>query len=175
MELGSEICRPRDPQCDDCPLAKMCRANLHDEQYTLPERDPGKPLPSQTVVVAVIYRAGRILIDKRKPEGLLGGLWEFPGGKQEPGESLAAALRREVKEELGVRIRIGKLLAVVDHAYSHFRVRIHAFECAHAAGRPRCITCADFKWVRPQDLSRYAFPAATNKIIRILHAGKPVR
>jgi A/G-specific adenine glycosylase len=175
MELGSEVCTPRDPRCDDCPLARMCQGNLHDEQHALPERGPGKPLPSQTVVVGVIRRAGRILVDKRKPEGLLGGLWEFPGGKLEPGESLAAALRREVKEELGVTIRVGRLLAVVNHTYSHFRVRIHAFECTHTAGKPRCITCADFKWVRLQDLRRYAFPAATNKIIRILHAGKPVR
>ncbi|OHB67405.1 MAG: A/G-specific adenine glycosylase [Planctomycetes bacterium RBG_13_60_9] len=172
MEVGSEVCTPRNPNCDNCPLAAVCEARRHNEQHVLPERRPGRPLPSQTVVVGIITKAGRILIDKRKPEGLLGGLWEFPGGKREPRESLEAALRREVKEELGITIGVGKPLAVVDHTYSHFRVRIHAFECTHVAGKPRCITCADLKWVRPQDLRRYAFPAATNKIIRVLRSKK---
>jgi adenine-specific DNA glycosylase len=77
-----------------------------------------------------------------------------------------------VKEELAVTIRIERLLAVVDHAYSHFRVRIHAFECTWVSGEPRCITCADVKWVRPRDLGRYAFPAANKKIIGVLRPRK---
>jgi A/G-specific adenine glycosylase len=145
------------------------------EQLSLPTRSPKKPLPSHTVVVGVIYKAGRILIDKRRPDGLLGGLWEFPGGKKEPGESLEAALLREVWEELAIAIRVERPLAVVDHTYSHFRVRIHAFECTWISGEPRCITCAEFKWVRLQDLSRYAFPAANNKIIRVLRTRKSRR
>jgi A/G-specific adenine glycosylase len=124
------------------------------------------------VAVGVIYKAGRILIDKRKADGLLGGLWEFPGGKKEPGESLEAALLREVREELAITIHVERPLAVVDHAYSHFRVRIHAFECTWISGEPRCITCAALKWVRLQDLSRYAFPAANNKIIQALRSQK---
>jgi A/G-specific adenine glycosylase len=170
MELGSEVCQPRRPRCQDCPVRQICAARLHDKQDSLPARVPKKPLPSYVVAVGVIYRDGRILIDKRKPHGLLGGLWEFPGGKKRRGESLKAALRREVREELGVSIRVGPLLAVVDHAYSHFRVHIHAFECTHVSGEPRCIACADLKWVRPSDLGRYAFPAANNKIIQALRS-----
>jgi len=170
MEIGAEVCTPRNPRCGDCPLSRACQAKRHGEQLSLPKRSHRKPLPSHTVVVGVIYKAGRILIDKRKPDGLLGGLWEFPGGKKEPGESLEAALRREVKEELAIRIQVAQPLAVVDHTYSHFRVRIHAFECSYVSGEPRCITCADVKWVRLQDLSRYAFPAANNRIIQALRA-----
>jgi len=172
MEVGAEVCTPRNPRCDDCPLVQMCRSRRRNEQLSLPQRSPKKPLPSRTVAVGVIYKDGRILIDKRKPEGLLGGLWEFPGGKKEPGETLEAALRREVREELGATIRVGRPLTVVDHTYSHFRVRIHAFECTWVSGEPRCITCAAFKWVRPQDLGRYAFPAANNKIIQALRSHK---
>ncbi|MBN1507978.1 MAG: A/G-specific adenine glycosylase [Sedimentisphaerales bacterium] len=172
MEIGAEVCTPRKPRCEDCPLSRACQARRHGEQATLPQRRVKKPLPSHTVVVGVIYKAGRILIDKRKPDGLLGGLWEFPGGKREPGESLQAALRREVREELAITVRIQRPLAIVDHAYSHFRVRIRAFECAWLSGKPRCIACADLRWVRPQDLSRYAFPAANNKIIQVLRSRK---
>ena len=172
MELGSEVCRPRSPDCENCPVNQLCEARRHDEQDFLPTHVPKKRLPFHTVAVGVIYRDGRILIDKRKPEGLLGGLWEFPGGKKRRGESLEAALRREVREELAITVRVGREIAVVDHTYSHFRVRIHAFECTYASGEPRCVACDDFKWVRPGDLGRYAFPAANNKIIQVLRAQK---
>lgn len=172
MELGAEVCTPRNPQCDDCPLSRTCRAKQHGEQLTLPQRKAKKPLPGHTVVVAVIRKAGRVLIDKRKPDGLLGGLWEFPGGKREPHESLEAALLREVREELAFEIRVDRPLTIVDHTYSHFRVRIHAFECTWLSGEPRCIACDDLKWVRPADLTRYAFPAANHKIIQALRARK---
>jgi A/G-specific adenine glycosylase len=175
MELGSEVCLPRNPRCDECPVNRVCEAKRHNEQGSLPTRVVKKPLPRHVVVVGVIYREGRILIDKRKPEGMLGGLWEFPGGKKRRRESLEAALRREVREELAITIRVGRLIAVVDHAYSHFRVRLHAFECTHVSGEPRCITCAACKWVRPGDLGRYAFPAANHKIIRILRSQKPCK
>jgi len=172
MELGREICVPRHPRCADCPVNEFCDARLHGEQDLLPTRRPRKPLPFHTVAVGVICRKGRILIDKRRPEGLLGGLWEFPGGKKRRGEALETALRREVREELALTVRVGRLLAVVDHAYSHFRVRIHAFECTCASGTPRCLACAECKWVRPGDLGRYAFPAANKRIIEILRSRK---
>ncbi len=177
MELGSEVCTPRAPRCMDCPLRRLCEAKQHDEQDQLPIRTGKKPLPGHIVVVGVIYRNSRILIDKRKPEGLLGGLWEFPGGKVRPGESLQAALQREVGEELDVRIEVGREIAVVHHAYTHFRVCIHAFECRHVSGVPRCIACDDLKWVRPTDLGRYAFPAANKRIIETLrpHRSGPRR
>ncbi|UCD52980.1 MAG: A/G-specific adenine glycosylase [Phycisphaerales bacterium] len=170
MELGSEICLPRSPRCDACPLNRMCQARLHGDQAELPIRSARKKIPRYTVVVGVIRKQGRILIDKRKPEGLLGGLWEFPGGKKKRGETLEAALRREIREEIGIRIRIERRLTTVDHAYSHFRIRLHAFECVYVSGAPRCGSCTDIKWVRPTDLNRYAFPAANAEIIRALRA-----
>ncbi len=175
MELGSQVCTPRSPDCRHCPLNRLCEARRHGEQDSLPERSPRKELPHHDVAVGVIYKDDRILIDKRRPDGLLGGLWEFPGGKVQTGETLEAALKREVREELAIAIRVGSLLTAVDHAYSHFRVRLHAFECAYVAGEPRCITCDDFRWVRPRDLSRYAFPAANKKIVQALRSRKGSR
>ncbi len=169
MELGSEVCLPRAPRCSECPLRRVCEAKRHGEETVLPLRQPRKKIPSYTIVVGVIHdRHGRVLIDKRKPEGLLGGLWEFPGGKKKSGETLQAALRREVHEELGIHIRVEEPLAVVDHAYSHFRIRMHAFACKYVSGEVRCIACSDAKWVLPASLKRYAFPAANLKIIQAL-------
>jgi A/G-specific adenine glycosylase len=168
MELGATVCLPRRPNCDACPLRKICLAREHAEQESLPYRTSRSPLPHQEVVVAVIYRNGRILIDKRKPTGLLGGLWEFPGGKIENGETLSRALKREVREELGISIRIKRPLVTVQHAYSHFTVTLHAFECTHASGTPKCRSCVDCKWVYPKQLKNFAFPAANKKIIAAL-------
>ena len=168
MELGSEICLPRNPQCEVCPLRRTCLAKRHGEQNRLPVRRRKKPIPCHTVVVGVIERNGRVLIDKRPSEGLLGGLWEFPGGKKQSGESLEEALHREVLEEIGIRIHVGEPIATVDHAYSHFRIRLYAFRCTYVSGTAQCLGCDAVKWVRPGDLHRYAFPAANKKIIRAL-------
>lgn len=172
MELGSEICLPRGPLCEVCPLRKVCLARRHGEQALLPIRARKKPIPFHTVVVGVVERNGRILIDKRKPQGLLGGLWEFPGGKKRLRESLEEALLREVHEEIGIHIRVDGPLATVDHAYSHFRIRLHAFRCTYISGTPQCLGCDAIKWVQPGDLGRYAFPAANKKIIQVLQASR---
>jgi A/G-specific adenine glycosylase len=168
MELGATVCLPRNPHCNDCPLGRMCGAKAHDEQEKLPRRVRKRPLPRHTAVVAVIYKNRKILIDKRQPGGLLGGLWELPGGKVEKGESLEAALLREVREESGVKVRILRPLVTVEHAYSHFSVTLHAFECAHVSGKPKCHTCVDYRWVLPGQLKKYAFPAANKKIFASL-------
>ncbi len=93
--------------------------------------------------VALIDKDGRVLLSKRPAHKQLGGLWEFPGGKVEPGETLEEALRREVREETGVRIRVVRPLMTVRHAYSHFRITMHVMECRYLAGRARPIACAD--------------------------------
>jgi A/G-specific adenine glycosylase len=168
MELGATVCLPRSPQCDVCPLRQLCSAKEHGEQQKLPVHVRQKPSPRHKVVAAVIYRNGKILIDKRKPNGLLGGLWEFPGGKAKKGEPLRAALMREVREELGITVRILRPLATVQHSYSHFSITLHAFECAHTLGTPKCHTCIDYKWVHPKQLKNFAFPAANKKIMAAL-------
>jgi len=170
MDLGATVCTPRKPACIVCPIAPVCRARAKGLQDALPAKSRRKPLPHHEICVGVVRKKGRVLIDRRKPEGLLGGLWEFPGGKRRKGESREACVRREVLEELGVRARVGERFAVVRHAYSHFRVTIHAFECEFESGRPRAIRCAAWKWVRPREFVRFAFPAANRRIIAALAA-----
>lgn len=164
MELGATICLPRNPLCLSCPVADQCLARRAGLQDKLPIRQKSAKLPLQIVAVGLIWKAGKLLIDKRKPEGLLGGLWEFPGGKRFRGEKLPQTIVREAKEELNIAITPGPQLCVVEHAYSHFRVRLHVFDCRFVSGRIRCRSCDDFRWIRPQDLDRYAFPTANRKI-----------
>ncbi len=106
---------------------------------------------------------GRILIARRK-EGLLGGLWEFPGGKRLPREKLQDTVKRELHEETGLAVEVGKSLPVVKHAYSHFTVVLHPFLCKRISGRAKPLASDEVRWVKPADLKRYPFPAANRKI-----------
>lgn len=175
MELGATVCLPRNPLCLTCPVAGLCLARQCGLQDKLPVRKKAAKLPLQVVAVGLIWKAGKLLIDKRKPKGLLGGLWEFPGGKRLRGEKLPATIVREAKEELDIAIEAGRQVCVVEHAYSHFRVRLHVFDCRFISGRVRCRSCDDFRWIRPQDLDRFAFPGANRKIFAFIHPGKSSR
>jgi A/G-specific adenine glycosylase len=165
MELGATICAPRNPQCATCPLKRGCRARRLNLQDKLPAKRAKKRLPHHQVAVGIIWKGKRILIAKRFARDLLGGLWEFPGGHREKNETLARCVAREAREELGIKIAVGKEFAVIDHAYSHFKITMHAFRCRWVSSRPRAIGCAAWKWITPRELAQYAFPAANRKII----------
>jgi mutator protein MutT len=128
----------------------------------------GTPPPSQQidVVIGVVLRDdGRVLVCQRKPESHLGGYWEFPGGKREPGESLEECLLRELQEELAIRVRLISALAVIEHDYPPVRVRLFPFLCAHADGEPQPITCQRLEWIPPPRLLDYRFPPANDALI----------
>jgi A/G-specific adenine glycosylase len=111
--------------------------------------------PHYTVTAAVIQRDGQVLIAQRPPDGLLGGLWEFPGGKLEPGEQMEACLQREIREELGVAIGVGEPFGVYRHAYTHFRVTVHTFRCDLVSGTPKTLHHTALAWAAPAALSDY--------------------
>ncbi len=172
MDLGATVCTPRKPNCHACPLKRGCAARRWGLQATLPAKGKKKALPHHEIAVGVVWKRGKILIAKRFAKDLLGGLWEFPGGHQEKDESLEQCVRREVREELGIAVKVVEELAVVDHAYSHFAITMHAFHCRWLRGQPRPIGCAAYKWVSPRELSHYAFPAANRKIIHRVTGNK---
>ena len=168
MELGARICTPKAPRCAECPLHRYCAARAAGVQEQRPVRKPKKRVPHHEVVVAAIYEDGRYLLGKRPSEGLLGGLWEFPGGKLEKGESHAGALRRECLEELGVQVRVGDLVSTVKHAYTHFKVTLNVYRCTIESGEARPKTHTELRWTRPAEFGALAFPKANHKFLDLL-------
>ncbi len=168
MELGAGVCTPRQPQCQRCPVQKHCDAFQTNRQHVLPVRKARKAVPHVDVVAAAIRKNGRYLLGRRPSGGMLEGLWEFPGGKVEKDETKEDALRRELREELGVEVQIGELITSVDHVYSHLAVTIHLYLCHPPAEKPRALYHSDLKWVPRSHLRRYAFPAANLKFLEWL-------
>jgi A/G-specific adenine glycosylase len=155
MDLGATICLPRNPACSQCPLRNLCEAYALGNQEFRPVLKPKIRIPHFIVTAAVIRRNGKILLAQRPSKGLLGGLWEFPGGKVEKGETLEQCLGREIQEELAVNIRVGKNIGVYRHAYTHFRITLHAFECKLTAGEPQPVEVAGLSWVLPVEMKNY--------------------
>jgi A/G-specific adenine glycosylase len=169
MELGATVCTPRSPHCDHCPLRDLCQAHAKEVPESLPVKRPRRSVPHYEVAAAVTIRDdGSVLLAQRNTDDMLGGLWEFPGGKREDGETLSECLVREMREELDVGIEVGELLTVVRHAYTHFRITLHAFCCRLVDGQPRCLDCAAFRWVLPVEMDALPMSVADLKVAQAL-------
>jgi len=171
MELGATLCRPKSPQCLLCPWRDLCQARALGQMEAFPTPKPRKPIPHYDVVAAVTIRDdGRVLVARRRQDDMLGGLWEFPGGKREDGESLPEALRRELQEEMGIEVAVGEELIIVEHAYTHFRITLYAFACrlTEDSPPPQCIDCDDFRWATSEEIAALPMSVADRKIAGIL-------
>jgi A/G-specific adenine glycosylase len=155
MDLGAGLCMPKNPECVSCPLRDGCQARAMGIQEQRPVLRAKQAIPHHVVTAAIILREDKVLITCRPPHGLLGGLWEFPGGKQLEGEDLQSCLQREIKEELGMEIEVGVAKGVYKHAYTHFRVTLHAFECRILQGEPHLIQATDLRWVTIPELRQF--------------------
>ncbi|MYD39798.1 MAG: A/G-specific adenine glycosylase, partial [Chloroflexi bacterium] len=171
MQLGQLVCRPRNPACGSCPLAGDCHARKAGTIAQRPVRPKRAPLPHFQVAAGVIRDdKRRLLIAQRPLDGLLGGLWEFPGGKCEANESLRDCLRRELREELAIAVEVGGCIAVVEHAFTHFRITLHAFACRYVGAlpphtEPQKLGVRDWAWAQESELPRYSFGKADRMVI----------
>lgn len=129
--------------------------------------------PRLQVTAGVIAVAGRILIARRPPGTHMAGYWEFPGGKQEEGEGLEACLKREIKEELGLTVRVGRKLMAVDHEYATKIVSLHVYQCLTVDGRAVPKEGQEIRWVPPGELPAYRFPPPDCALVQCLSAGGP--
>ena len=175
MDLGAVVCTPRSPRCAGCPLRRECRAFADGDPQRLPNKPKRGPTPHHDIAAGLVWRSDRVLIGRRPSQGLLGGLWEFPGGKRQPGEALDAACAREIREETGLRARVVRPFRQIDHAYTHFRITLHLFHCTAPRGTPRPLGCEAPRFVSVAELDDYPFPRANRRAIESLVAEGPPR
>ena len=174
MDLGATVCTPLKPACLLCPLQELCESRRMGVEAQRPVLKEKAPVPHYTVTAAVIWRDGQVLLARRPSGGLLGGMWEFPGGKLEAGESLRDCLAREIREELGAEIEIGAEAGVYEHAYTHFKVTLHAFHAHLSPGsQPSAVEAQAVEWVAPERLGRFPMGKIDRQISRrIIAAGR---
>ncbi len=174
MELGETVCRPRRPACPVCPVASSCRAYRElDDPGSIPAPPVRPRRPHVRAAIAAVVRGGKWLVHRRPSTGLLGGLWELPGGKLEAGESAEAALRREVREETGLELADLVRSGRVRHGYSHFSVDLDVFQ-GRAFGRLRASDDpGSFRWVTPAEFERLPRPRATVRAAHLIRSAGP--
>jgi A/G-specific adenine glycosylase len=172
MELGSLVCIPKKPKCDECPVQLTCNGYQTARTSTIPYKSPAKKVPHYNIVVGVIENQnGDILIAKRPDDAMLGGLWEFPGGKVKDEESEIETLHREIFEELSIRVDKEERFFEVNHAYSHFKITLVAYKCRLSEGVPEPVASSEIKWVSIDELMKHPFPKANRKLTLALQCG----
>ena len=149
MELGATICIPKEPLCLLCPLRGSCRARKQGNPESYPKKVSKKEIPHVEAVSAVIIKQGKVLLRKRPPRGLLGGLWEFPNWETEKGKDLKRSLKNHLKKEKALTARVDGVVATLKHTYSHFKLTLHVFYCEIPDGK------IPGTWVSTRDLHRY--------------------
>lgn len=171
MDLGATLCTKHRPACLLCPWQGSCEAYNQNVQSEIPMAEARAPLPHKQIGVGIVWnKQGQVLIDRRPQSGLLGGLWEFPGGKIEPGETVETCIRRELQEELAIEVEVGDRLITIEHTYTHFKVTLNVFHCSHLKGEPQPLECDEIRWVEVSELEQFPFPKANIQIINALKA-----
>jgi len=165
MELGALICTPYSPLCGTCPIQPACKAYQSSTVDIFPRRVKTKQTPLYNIAVGVVLKNDRVLITQRRHDGLLGGLWEFPGGKIKKGETSATACIREIKEETGLNIAVRQYLTQVKHAYTHFKIIVDVFICDNVSGIVALNGPVDYQWITLEQIDDFPIPRANHKFI----------
>ena len=172
MELGATVCRPQSPTCIVCPVNATCRAFRTARQEEFPVKNKPKPLPEYHLVAGVVHKKGSVLITQRKPDGLLGGLWEFPGGKIQVEETPEKACIRAIREETNLLVEPIEYLTRVKHAYTHFKIVMDVFLCHYQSGKVALNEAVDYRWITVGQIDQFPFPRSNHKFIPLLTQGK---
>jgi A/G-specific adenine glycosylase len=164
MELGATVCLPRSPACDVCPLSDVCLARAHDTIPLRPVTTPRRQTPTRELVAAHCVREGRLLIVRRPPTGLLGGLWELPSWELAPAEAPASALAAALAGH-AESAQIGAEMALVRHAYTHFAVHVHILACELPSFAPGD-RWDGVHWLPCEELGAFGLTGVTLKALR---------
>jgi A/G-specific adenine glycosylase len=175
MELGAMLCTPTSPKCLICPVAEFCRAREAGQQESLPVKAKAKAPRPVDVVAAVVWHEGRVLISRRPPDGLLGGLWEFPGGERPAGLAWERAVHALLRERWtgGLELEVEAHLCDVRHVFTHLIWDLKAYTARVAPGSLLPAESDTLRWVRPEELQQYALPVAHQKVAAQVLACSP--
>ncbi|MDJ0851002.1 MAG: A/G-specific adenine glycosylase [Myxococcota bacterium] len=168
MELGATVCTPRSPRCLACPLVKGCAGRAAGDPEALPVKAARKAPRRVEAAAGLLVRRGRALAVRRPPSGLLGGLWELPGGDLAPRERPEDGLLRALRERVGLRVAGARQLGTVDHEFTHRRLRLHVFQCDTPEGRVRLEGFDAHRWLAPAGLAALPQGAVTRKALELL-------
>ena len=169
MDLGATICITRKPKCDICPLKNLCRSYINFDLMNVPLHKNRKKQSSLKIGLGIIFnKEGKLLIAQRLENTSMGGMWEFPGGKNEPGETIENTIEREILEELGIKIVLGQMLLSFDHEYTHKKLHFTVHICQLKSGLALPLASKELRWVDPEKLSDFPFPSANHRIISAL-------
>jgi A/G-specific adenine glycosylase len=149
MELGATVCLPVTPRCDICPVAHLCVARREGIQDQLPETPASPATEAVRTVAGVLWRDGRVLLARRPAEGRWAGMWQFPNGDVPPEESWTGALRRVLRETVGVEAEPGAVVGTFKHTVTRYRVTLQAYHVTHFQGEPAPVGCAAGGWAAP--------------------------
>jgi len=176
MDFGGLICLPRTPRCASCPVAELCRANARGTVQDRPVKATGSEKILIEMATGVVSNRGRIFIQQRLADDIWGGLWEFPGGSVESGETPDEAVVREYREETGFEVSVCSKITTITHFYTKYKVVLHCYGCRllSDADRPPALTAAQrFHWVYPDELKGFGFPAGHRKLLEYLNGSYP--
>jgi A/G-specific adenine glycosylase len=165
MELGALICKPQKPLCENCPISYACYAYQNNKIAELPFKTKAAKSPHYDIGVGVIWHNQKFLIARRKETQMLGGLWEFPGGKKTDNETIEETVLREIKEETGLTVKVISPMPPVKHTYTHFKITLTAFHCIYESGEATPNTSDEIKWIEIKDIPNYPFPKANLKVL----------
>jgi A/G-specific adenine glycosylase len=170
MELGALVCKPRKPGCSSCPLATQCLAFANGTAEQRPVLKPGPEIIRVNMACGVLASRGRIFIQKRRQGDVWPGLWEFPGGVMEQGETPEETLVREYQEETELRVQAGGKIGVLRTSYTRYRITLHGFFCQAAPGvdpeaQYRLHEADEARFVIPAELKNFAFPSGHARLV----------
>jgi A/G-specific adenine glycosylase len=167
MDIGANLCTPQSPQCEKCPLIKLCLARIKGIEQERPILKPKPVQPQFTYVGAIIQKDDSFLLTKRPSRGLLGGLWEFPNDRISSDEDdLENNLTHLVSTRFGIKLKIIRKRAIIRHAYTHFRLILHAYSCKWIEDSIDIpVMCY---WIPRNELPNYPMGKVARQISRII-------
>jgi A/G-specific adenine glycosylase len=168
MELGALVCTPAAPRCDACPLRRRCAAHQLGLQQEIPRQAPAPTVVAVQEVAVVVWRSGRVLLARRPAMGRWGGLWEFPHGALEPGETHAQAAARVLRQHAGIEAELGAELLTIRHGVTRFRITLVGMEARHRRGDFCSTYYQQGRWLRPAQLPQYPVSVPQRQLARTL-------